>query len=203
MDIKLVTLTGPSGVGKTSVLKELLKFKNPEFAPVTGTTTRAPRPTDLPHEYEYVSDGEFDNLKKRGEFLWDVDLPGRRHGTRKIHVNNALNDSKIGVMILVPSVVRLLRRYVYGVCSDECVRSYYLMGVSEKELRERMQRRGDPSEMIEAMIRDGRDWKKTFSHEIFFDALLANRHETIPGLTAARNVVRQIERLRGQKEALD
>lgn len=66
---KIITFTGASGAGKTTMVKELLK--NPQFGLVPSITTRNSRLSDLPGEYEYITDTEFDWLKCWDAFVWD------------------------------------------------------------------------------------------------------------------------------------
>ncbi len=54
---KLISFTGVSGSGKSTIVRKLLE--DPAFHIVTSTTTRPPRESDIHGEYEYVSPAEF------------------------------------------------------------------------------------------------------------------------------------------------
>jgi guanylate kinase len=78
---KLVLLMGPSGVGKSVILKEL-KARHPEFVFPRSATTRAKRIGEGADLYHFVSDAEFDGLITEGKLLeWAVVHGGARYGT--------------------------------------------------------------------------------------------------------------------------
>jgi guanylate kinase len=90
---KLLVLSGPGGVGKSTVAKELRKEAN--FYVSISTTTRVPRHNE--HEgvdYFFISDSEFENRKAAGEFLEWAEFAGARYATPKAQVEDALAKGK-------------------------------------------------------------------------------------------------------------
>lgn len=78
---KLVLLMGPSGVGKSVILKELRR-KHSEFVFPKSATTRPRRAGESDDLYQFVSDAEFDDLVAEGKVLeWAVVHGGARYGT--------------------------------------------------------------------------------------------------------------------------
>ena len=79
---KVVVISGPSGVGKGTVCRELMK-KYPELGAITvSVTTRAPRPGEIDGvHYYFRSNEEFDRLLAEGKFLETVDKFTHRYGT--------------------------------------------------------------------------------------------------------------------------
>lgn len=78
---KLVLLMGPSGVGKSVILKELRR-KHPEFVFPKSATTRPRRAGEGDDLYHFVSDAAFDDLVAQGKVLeWAVVHGGARYGT--------------------------------------------------------------------------------------------------------------------------
>lgn len=78
---KLVLLMGPSGVGKSVILKELRK-RHPEFVFPKSATTRSKRKGEGDDLYHFVTDAEFDRLVAEGKVLeWAVVHGGARYGT--------------------------------------------------------------------------------------------------------------------------
>ncbi len=108
----ILTLSGPSGVGKTTIAK-LLLAKNSHVKVVQSVTTRPPRQSDMYGEYRHVSPGEFETMDRRNTFLWTTEYAGLRYGTRKESVAELFQDRHaIGVMFLVPDVLPILEGYL-------------------------------------------------------------------------------------------
>jgi guanylate kinase len=83
MTAHLVVLSGPSGVGKSSVIREALR-ELPETWLSVSATTRAPRPGEVHGEnYFYVSQDEFDRMILNDELLEWAEFAGNRYGTPK------------------------------------------------------------------------------------------------------------------------
>lgn len=69
---KLVLLIGPSGVGKTAIMRQL-RDKHPEFHYPRSATTRARRPGEGDEMYHFVTNEEFDRLLADGKVLeWAI-----------------------------------------------------------------------------------------------------------------------------------
>lgn len=77
---RLVVVSGPSGVGKTSVCAEL--ERRPGFERVVTATTRAPRGAERDGvDYHFLSREEFVRRRDAGEFLEWAEVHGRFYGT--------------------------------------------------------------------------------------------------------------------------
>lgn len=86
----LLVLSGPSGVGKDSVLRRVFEL-DPGLAYSVSYTTRKPRPGEKDGvDYNFVDDGEFDRLVKDGEMLEWAEVHGHRSGTGRRQVEGAL-----------------------------------------------------------------------------------------------------------------
>ena len=88
---RLLVLSGPSGVGKSTVVREL-RAHHPEIWLSVSVTTRFPRPGEVDGvHYHFVSDAEFDRLVAEDELLeWAVVHQGGRYGTPRRAVEDAL-----------------------------------------------------------------------------------------------------------------
>ncbi|MBI4615675.1 MAG: guanylate kinase [Planctomycetes bacterium] len=85
----LVVLSGPAGVGKTSVRDLLLQDSRFVFS--VSATTRPPRPAEREGvDYHFLSESDFESRVRRGEFLEHAVVHGNRYGTLKQEVMEAL-----------------------------------------------------------------------------------------------------------------
>jgi len=127
----LFIVCAPSGAGKTSLAKELLKA-DPQIKLSVSYTTRKPRPGEVDgREYHFVSEQKFGQMLEQGEFLESALVHGSHYGTsqRWISAQRAagsdilleidwqgaaqicrLFPETIGIFILPPSFEALLSR---------------------------------------------------------------------------------------------
>ncbi|MFC9229370.1 guanylate kinase [Streptomyces decoyicus] len=78
---RLTVLSGPSGVGKSTVVAHMRKV-HPEVWLSVSATTRKPRPGERHGvHYFFADDGEFDKLIANGELLEWAEFAGNRYGT--------------------------------------------------------------------------------------------------------------------------
>ncbi|MDD2858587.1 MAG: guanylate kinase [Candidatus Nanopelagicales bacterium] len=81
MTAPLVVVSGPSGVGKSTVVQAVLR-QAPDVWLSVSATTRAPRPGEVDGEhYCFVSQAEFDTLIATGRLLEWAQFAGNRYGT--------------------------------------------------------------------------------------------------------------------------
>jgi len=109
----IVTLTGASGVGKSTIGKWLRTFLVCFLKPIQSLTTREPRESDPFDEYTYVSSEEFEKMKIEGKFIWEVCPHGTYYyGTTLESLQEARqNPDKVFLMILEPRSVKTLLLY--------------------------------------------------------------------------------------------
>ena len=66
---RVVVITGPSGVGKGTLIR-LLRERLPDLGLSVSATTRAPRPGEVDgFDYHFLTDTEFDRLVAEGAFV--------------------------------------------------------------------------------------------------------------------------------------
>ena len=151
--VKIITLTGSSGAGKTTIAKELLKLR-PDLQIVISLTTRSKRDSDIPGEYRYdMAKKEFERLRVKDVFLWTVEVHDNEYGTMRESVDEALRAKHLYLMILEPNVLEILTHYTEGKVSP-----FYVFAPTEEVLLKRRQGRGDREETVERRIRDCKEW---------------------------------------------
>jgi guanylate kinase len=78
---RVVVITGPSGVGKGTLIRTL-RERLPELELSVSATTRAPRPGERDGvDYHFLSDADFQRRVDAGEFVEHATYAGRRYGT--------------------------------------------------------------------------------------------------------------------------
>jgi guanylate kinase len=86
---KLVVISGPSGVGKSTVCEEIMK--KPRFERVVTFTTRPPRAgEDKTRDYHFVSRAEFEAGLEKGIFLEHATVHDNLYGTPRKAVEESL-----------------------------------------------------------------------------------------------------------------
>lgn len=90
---KLIVLSGPGGVGKSTIVTELKKRDHFYFS--VSATTRNPREGEVDGvAYHFVTPGEFQRMVEENVFLEWADFAGARYGTPRQPVVDALEGGK-------------------------------------------------------------------------------------------------------------
>lgn len=132
---KLLVLSGPGGVGKSTISNEIRK--NPRFSLSVSYTTRESRAYEIAGiDYHFVSDAEFDAMIDASAFLEFAEFAGARYGTPRIEVENALTAGKHVLLEIEISGARQVRSQ----CASAIL--IFLMPPSWEELKARITARG-------------------------------------------------------------
>ena len=141
---RLIVLSGPSGVGKDTVLRELFAI-DPSLRYSVSYTTRPPRPDEQDGvSYSFVDGATFDAMIKRGEFLEWANIYAHRYGTALQRVLEAIaRGEEIVLKIDVQGAESVRDR----MGSDATF--IFLLPPSNEELRRRLVRRAteDPADV--------------------------------------------------------
>ena len=90
---RLVVVSGPSGVGKGTVLEKVLE--NPDFVYSVSATTRKPREGEKHGvNYFFITKDEFETMIEKKELIEYANYNGNYYGTPKHFVEEKLNDGK-------------------------------------------------------------------------------------------------------------
>jgi guanylate kinase len=88
---KVFVITGPSGVGKGTLIRSLLQ-QLPALEVAVSATTRPPRPGEVDGvDYHFLSDEEFDRRLAAGEFVEHATYSGHRYGTLRSELESRLS----------------------------------------------------------------------------------------------------------------
>ena len=90
---RLIVLSGPGGVGKSTVAQKLREAG--DFWVSVSATTRTPRINEVEgRDYFFVSDAKFSQMVADDEFLEWAEFAGNRYGTPKAQVEEALREGR-------------------------------------------------------------------------------------------------------------
>ena len=91
---KLIVLTGPSGVGKGTLLRLLLE-RHPELYFSISATTRQPRPGEIDGQhYYFVNRDKFEQMVTAGELLEWAEFAGNYYGTPRLPVERQIEQGR-------------------------------------------------------------------------------------------------------------
>ncbi|WP_300612223.1 guanylate kinase [Trebonia sp.] len=173
----MTVLSGPSGVGKSTVVAELRR-RSPEIWISVSVTTRSPRPGEVDgREYHFVDDREFDRMAAAGELLERAEFAGNKYGTPREPVRRQLEH---GVPTLLEIDIAGARQVRQAVKGDALF--VFLKPPSWAELVRRLTARGtEPPEVVERRLAVAREELAAASE---FDVTLVN--------TSVQEVCRQM-----------
>lgn len=143
----LIVISGPSGVGKDSVLIELKKRKY-DFHFVVTATTRAPRPGEVNgKDYIFLSNDEFAEMIERGEFLEYALVYNDFKGIPRQQVRDAMATGKDVILRLDVQGAETIRK----LCPEAVL--IFLTVQDEEQMAQRMiARKSDKPEDLKLRI---------------------------------------------------
>ena len=98
MSAKVFVITGPSGVGKGTLIRELLQ-RVPDLELSVSATTRAPREGEVDgRDYHFLTPEEFEQRVEEKDFLEFATYSGNRYGTLRSEVERCLDAGRSVVL---------------------------------------------------------------------------------------------------------
>ncbi|URD60580.1 guanylate kinase [Sphingomonas sp. KRR8] len=187
----LIVLSSPSGAGKSTISRLLLRA-DPEVTMSISATTRPPRPGEqADRDYHFVDDKEFDRLMTAGEFVEWAPVFDYRYGTPKAPVKAAL---KAGRDILF-DIDWQGTQQLHAAMGEDLVR-IFILPPSMAELERRLRTRATDTDEVVAfrMARAASE----ISHWAEYDYVLINK-DMESCLAEVRSIV-AAERLKRQRQ---
>ena len=136
---KLVVITGPSGVGKSTIVREVVRSTGVQFS--VSATTRRPRPGEVDgRDYQFVDRETFREMIRRGEMLEWAEVFGELYGTPGEPIRQAIR----GGRTIVLDIDTQGSMQVHRAMPDATF--VLIVPPEEQELRTRLHRRGTESE---------------------------------------------------------
>lgn len=181
----LIVYSGPSGVGKGTILKELLRVKSLKLCYSVSMTTRKSRPGEVDgKDYFFVTKKRFENAIKNGELLEYAKFVDNYYGTPKAYVEEMTNKG-MNVVLEIETIgaKKILKKF-----GDENVLSIYILPPDMKELERRLKERNTESpEVIKKRIAKARREIKKLD---MFDYTVVNDDLKI-AIKDVKNIIKQ------------
>ncbi len=137
---RLFVISGPAGVGKSEIVKTVLK-RHPDVSLSVSCTTRAPRPGEVNGvSYHFVTDERFDELVRQDAFYEWAHVHQNRYGTLKEVVKAELDAGRD--LILEIDVQGCLQ----AMAQDDTVTGIFVCPPSRENLEARLRHRGTETE---------------------------------------------------------
>ena len=155
----LIVISGPSGVGKDTLIRRLLELDKNLVYSVSGTT-RQPRPGEKPDEnYTFLTREQFETLVAKGTFLEHAIYNGHLYGTFRDRVEKARSAGRDVVLKIDVQGAEQVRRLVPDAVF------IFVVAPSEQELEHRQEQRGSESPQDLAARREIAKLEMTYAEE--------------------------------------
>jgi guanylate kinase len=164
---KLIVLTGPSGVGKGTLLNALLQRHPGQLYLSISATTRRPRPDEIDGQhYYFVSPDQFQAMVEQNQLLEWAEFAGNRYGTPRAQVEQRIQNGDRVLLEIELQGARQIRQTF----PDALM--IFILPPSPETLEERIRSRGQDSEdAISRRLERARDEIKAASE---FDIQIIN-----------------------------
>jgi guanylate kinase len=167
--VPVFVITGPSGVGKGTLIRAL-RERVPELELAVSATTRKPRPGETDAvDYHFLTDEEFENRVNQGDFVEHARYSGRRYGTLREELERRGAEGRPVLLEIELQGARQVRRAM-----PEATQ-VFIAPPSEEALRARLVGRGtDSPEDVARRLETAREElaaQHEFSHVVVNDRL--------------------------------
>lgn len=161
-----LVICAPSGTGKTTLIKRLIK-EFPRFAFSVSCTTRSPRPNETSGvDYEFLDRAEFEKRRDAGFFAEWAEVHGNYYGTPLFSTRDLLAQGRDVLFDIDVQGASQLRRTVPG------ARLIFILPPSRTELERRLKERG--TETPESLARRLAAAERELSQAHWFNLWIIN-----------------------------
>jgi len=187
----MLVLSSPSGAGKTTIARALLKLDD-NISMSVSTTTRSKRPGEVSgSDYQFVDLTTFNLMVNRQELLEHAKVFGNYYGTPRALVEASLSEGRDVLFDIDWQGTQQLAQNA----RDDLV-SVFILPPATKELHRRLERRAqDPAEVVAQRMAKAPD---EMSHWAEYDYIIINRD--IEDSVAAVQSILVAERLKRERQ---
>ena len=149
-DQKIIVITAPSGAGKTSITRHLLKTFPDQLSFSVSATTRTKRDNEKDKvDYYFISEEDFKyNIQEETFVEWEMVYEGKYYGTLKSELHRIWKENKVPLLdVDVKGAIHVQQHY------PESTLTLFIEPPSIDELKRRLQSRGTESdESLQARV---------------------------------------------------
>ena len=165
----MFVLSSPSGAGKTSICKSLLKLDKNISLSISVTTRPIRQEEEEGQDYFFVNNETFDNMLKEGSFIEHASVFGHNYGTLKKLVKEKLYNGEDLLFDIDWQGAQQLRSRM-----REDVVSVFILPPNKEELENRLKKRGqDTDEVMTARMASA---SEEITHWAEYDYVLVNKN---------------------------
>jgi guanylate kinase len=166
---KIILITAPSGSGKTSIVRYLMK-KFPSLAFSISATTRPSRKNEKEgSDYYFITEEDFKQKIHNKEFLeWEMVYEGKYYGTLKSEMSRIWAENKVPVLdIDVQGAIHVQQQYPINTMA------LFVQAPSFEELKKRLKSRGSETEESLVARLNKSSYEMTFKNH--FENIIINK----------------------------
>lgn len=165
----LLIITGPSGVGKDTIMNRLVEFT--QYSKLSAFTTRDKREGEKNEiDYRFVSNEQFDEINNSTPMFDVIEVEGKRYGTPMSDFEEIVQSSSFKIMHLAIGSALSLKKQLQGV-TIIC-----LLPPSASDIAYRLKNRGMNNSQVRSRLNDD---PNDLSLAQFTDYVLINEHGKI------------------------